>query len=135
MKSRLRALPAPLLTILLAGLLVACAEDPTPPGVGTPPAEPGEAPAADVIVIDSLLGENRFEPEEVTAPAGTEVTIWFRNGSGVEHTLTFDDPIQGDTGVVPAGASGEITFTTPEPGRYRFVCTIHPGMEGELVVL
>jgi plastocyanin len=134
MTARSGALRLVALAVLLASLLVACAEDVTTPSPPSVPG-PGEAPAADTMVVTTRLEENRYDPEELSAPANSEVTIRFENGSGVEHTLTFEGEIEGDTGVVAPGAVGEITIQTPEPGRYRFFCQIHPTMEGELVVL
>lgn len=33
------------------------------------------------------------------------------------------------------GATASVTFTTPsEPGRYLFICDVHPTMRGYLVV-
>ena len=55
--------------------------------------------------------------------------------TSVPHNLTFGDPIDAGTAVTVApGDSEVIEFTAPEAGEYTFVCTLHPGMEGVLVV-
>ena len=49
--------------------------------------------------------------------------------------ITFGEPINAATATtVPPGESETIEFTAPDPGEYPFVCTLHPGMEGTLVV-
>ena len=35
--------------------------------------------------------------------------------------------------MVPTGVP-TLTFAAPDPGDYKFVCTLHPGMEGTLTV-
>ena len=76
-----------------------------------------------------------FEPTEVTATGGGEISVAFENRSTVPHNLTFNAPIDAATAtIVPAGASETITFSAPEPGAYAFVCTLHPGMDGVLTV-
>ncbi len=75
-----------------------------------------------------------FEPTTVQAPANTPVNLTFSNQSTLPHNLTFQDAIQAQTSDLPGGANETISFTTPGPGAYTFVCTLHPGMEGTLTV-
>jgi plastocyanin len=81
-------------------------------------------------------GMNLFIPEVVEAPAGEELVLTFVNDSNiVPHNLSFGPPINVATDtVIPPGESQTITFTTPDPGEYTFVCTLHPGMDGILRV-
>lgn len=67
--------------------------------------------------------------EPLTVPVGTTVTVV--NRDGVTHTWTNPDGLW-DSGNLTQGA--EFAFTFEEPGTYRFVCTIHPTMEGEITV-
>lgn len=99
-------------------------------GAGTAQAV-GPAP----IAIGTGEGASlEFQPKSVTAPANTAVTVTFTNHSTLPHNLTFQEPINVKTADVAGSASETINFTTPAPGSYTFVCTIHPGMEGELAV-
>lgn len=75
-----------------------------------------------------------FQPKSVTAPANTAIAVTFTNHSTLPHNLTFQEPISVKTADIAGGASEALNFTTPAPGNYKFVCTIHPGMEGELAV-
>jgi glucose/arabinose dehydrogenase/plastocyanin len=79
---------------------------------------------------------NEFDPLEISVPAGATVRLTFENRSdSVPHNLTFGDPIEVATATTVApGDSETIEFTAPAEGEYTFVCTLHPGMEGTLVV-
>ena len=71
-----------------------------------------------------------FEPAEVTVSAGDTVT-WTNNDS-VGHDVTADSFSSGDPGGMAPGATFEHTFD--EAGTFDYVCTVHPGMEGSVVV-
>jgi plastocyanin len=71
-----------------------------------------------------------FEPAEVTVSAGDTVT-WTNNDS-VGHDVTADSFSSGEPGAMGGGATFEHTFD--EAGTFDYVCTVHPGMEGSVVV-
>ena len=106
----------------------------------TPAASASAGTGGDVveITVGTDTGTaNEFDPAEVTVPAGATVRLVFENRSDtVPHNLTFGDPINAATATTVApGDSETIEFTAPtEPGEYTFVCTLHPGMEGVLIV-
>ena len=75
-----------------------------------------------------------FEPTTVTAPPDAPLTVVFTNQSDLPHNLSFNQPIGVRTADLTTGASETLNFTSPGPGTYTFVCTIHPGMDGELTV-
>ncbi|MBY5162042.1 DUF2231 domain-containing protein [Salsipaludibacter albus] len=95
------------------------------PGTTPGPAEPAPDRSAGAVTID--ISAFAFVPPEVTVPVGTEVT--WANQDPTAHTATGDDF---DTGTVAGGASASTTFDTP--GEFAYVCTIHPSMEGLVVV-
>ena len=96
------------------------------------------APAGEVvrITVGTDAGADlRFEPAEVSVPAGSSVELTFQNQATVPHNLTFQGAITAATATtVEPGASDTVEFQAPAPGSYPFVCTLHPGMEGTLVV-
>ena len=110
-------------------------------GGGTPSASAAPSGEAAGEVVEATVGTdtgsaNEFVPAEVTVPAGATVQLTFRNESdSVPHNLTFGDPINAatETTVAP-GEEETIALTTPDAQEYTFVCTLHPGMEGTLVV-
>jgi plastocyanin len=71
-----------------------------------------------------------FNPAEVTVSVGDTVT-WTNNDS-VAHDVTADSFSSGDPGGMSPGDTFEQTFD--EAGTFDYVCTVHPGMEGTVVV-
>jgi plastocyanin len=72
-----------------------------------------------------------FDTDELSAPAGEQVTVAFDNQDSAPHTFTVSD-LDCDTGEVEAGSSAELSFTFPD-AETDYVCTIHPAMTGTLV--
>lgn len=77
------------------------------------------------VVMESFA----FTPAELTVPVGATVT--WTNRHGARHDVvaadgTFESPLFGE------GETFSFTFTAP--GEYPYVCTIHPGMEGKIIV-
>ena len=104
---------------------------------GSPAATAGEGSGEVVeITVGTDDGSDLlFDPIEVSVPAGATVRLTFTNESTVPHNLTFGEPINVATAtVVDPGEEETIEFTAPEAGEYTFVCTLHAGMEGTLVV-
>jgi plastocyanin len=117
------ALPA------LAALALATACIPAAGGQPTP--EPTIAP----MLIVTGPGQRAFTPASLTAETGTTVRLLYRNSSGESHNLTFLSPLSAATAtILDPGREELLEFPAPATGRYRFVCTIHLGMEGALII-
>jgi plastocyanin len=71
-----------------------------------------------------------FSPKEIHLNAGG--TVHWINHSGNIHNVTFDDRSLGASPIMYKGDSYEKKLD--RPGRYHYVCTFHPGMEGTVVV-
>ena len=86
-----------------------------------------EAPAAagTAVAIEAFA----FSPATVTVQAGQPVT--WENHDPAEHTVTAEGGAF-DSGTMAQGASFETTFDSP--GKHRYVCALHPGMKGTVVV-
>lgn len=122
--------PLPATAIGLVLILAACTSQP-----GTSADDPGANEVVEITVGTDDGSELLFDPTEISVPAGATVRLTFTNESTVPHNLTFDDPIDAATAaVVDPGESETIEFTAPESGEYTYVCTLHPGMEGTLIV-
>jgi plastocyanin len=89
---------------------------------------PAQAQVAEVKGDTSLV----FVPSVVNAKVGT-LTLTLGNIGGTPHNLTFDDRTLPAIGLV-SGTPKSTTLVFGKPGEYRFVCTIHAGMAGKVVV-
>jgi plastocyanin len=72
---------------------------------------------------------NHFVPSEHTVAVGGSLT-WVNfdreDHNVIAHDLAFESPL------IPPG--GAWTFTFTQPGRYPYLCDLHPGMEGVVIV-
>jgi len=113
--------PTKLLVIVyavLAAILVGCSPADDRPDGDDPPAN-----STNMVELRDI----QFTPATLTVEAGEEVT-WIWEDGTVEHNVVGDDfesDILND---------GTFTETFEEPGSYDYVCTLHPGMEGTIVV-
>jgi aldose sugar dehydrogenase len=106
-----------------------------PSATAAPTGGEGSGEVVEITVGTDEGTELLFDPDEITVPAGATVRLTFVNESTVPHNLTFGDPIGVATAtIVDPGAEETIEFTAPEAGEYTFVCTLHPGMDGTLIV-
>lgn len=104
----------------LAGLaLVALAAGCQPSGGGT--AADGPAQAVDRVEVLRAA----FDPAVVEVTAGTTVTWVFGNGM---HNVV------GDGFESEVLSEGTFSHTFEEPGSYDYTCTLHQGMDGQVVV-
>ena len=123
------------LTALALAALVAGSCVARPPGSG-PPGGSVALPPILVAVSTATGTERRFVPGSLAVPAGADIRLVFRNASDESHNLSFTGALESvrTRTIMDAGERDELTFSAPPPGTYRFVCTIHEGMTGELRV-
>jgi plastocyanin len=94
-----------------------------PPSSSAAVAPPTKAKAT--IVIRSFA----YHPATLKVAPGTRITVI--NKDSVTHTVTDQGVF--NTSLIPGG--GTKTFTAPtKPGRYPYICIIHPFMHGVLIV-
>jgi plastocyanin len=138
------------LGVLVAALLAisACGGATTPASTPAAPPSSSPSPAASAAPSGEPSGETveitigtdtgadlKFDPAELTVRAGANVRVTFENRASVPHNLTFQAPINVATATVVApGTSETVEFKAPAAGEYSFVCTLHPGMGGKLIV-
>ena len=74
------------------------------------------------------MSSGSFVPQTLTVPVGA-VVRWV-NSSSANHTVTSNDELF-DEAVSP----GEVfSYTFSTAGTYNYICTIHSGMSGTIVV-
>ncbi len=86
------------------------------------------APAAVDVVIDNFA----FGPATLTVPRGSTVT--WTNKDDDPHTVVSDG---GDPKLFKSGAldtDDHFTFTFNDAGTFKYFCTIHPRMQGTVIV-
>lgn len=109
------------------------------------------APPDGLLLDISVEGENlEYDKEEMSAPAGQEITVRFRNISQAQqhnwvlvengtkddvtadgvaagadnHWVAPDDPrVFFQTGLLEPETTSRVTFEVPPAGTYQFVCT------------
>ena len=91
----------------------------------------GAAPKTAAVSMQNIS----FEPADVTVAKGATVT--WTNDDSVAHDVTKSsgpgkDFKSGAAGGMGSGDTFEHTFDTA--GRFEYVCTVHPGMEGTVTV-
>ena len=85
------------------------------------------APASTGTV--SMMGL-RFHPDTISVRVGKRVT--WRNDDAVDHNVTATAGATFHSRAFGAGST--FSFTPTRPGPISYVCTLHPGMKGTLVV-
>lgn len=123
MPSRLAALLcAPTILLALAG----CGGGDSDEASSTPPPlQSGQ------VTVD--MKNTEFVPRDVRVKTGTEIT-WV-NQDSIDHNAVADD----EQNEIPKselfgkGKSYSVAFE--KPGKIKYVCTIHPGMEGTIEVV
>jgi plastocyanin len=102
--------------ILLAALgLAAChgVDDPKPP------------------VVEVFTPGNTFSPFSANVNAGGVVRF---NIFGDEHNVIFTPGITGAPADIQIVRDQIVDRTFPRAGDYPYSCTVHPGMNGEIIV-
>ena len=85
------------------------------------------APDAAQVTVDNFS----FSPAEIVVPAGTRIT-WV-NHDDIPHTVVdADDPKRMKSPPLDTDASYEHVFD--KPGTYHYFCSLHPHMQGTVVV-
>jgi len=99
-----------------------------PPGPNPSPSTPTTATL--VITIVGVNASLSYSPNPANARVGQRV-VW-RNADAMTHTATANAG-SFDTGFLAPGASST-PITMGAAGSFPYLCTIHPGMVGTLVV-
>ena len=89
-----------------------------------------QAPAATSGGGDVTMKDIKFSPSTVDVKAGDTVT--WTNDDSVGHDVTGDGFKSGSAGGLQNGDTFKHKFD--KAGTFKYQCTVHPGMTGEVVV-
>jgi plastocyanin len=96
-------------------------------------------PTINILEGSSVQGSPDYDPDELTASAGAEVTVV--NQDTLPHTATSgtgpQDPESAqlfDTSLINGGESATLSLAQVNPGQYDYYCMVHPYMTGKVVV-
>jgi plastocyanin len=124
--------------LLIADETVVDAAAATPEAAGATPAAGGEEQAAGEGAGEALVVESYdiyFEPDELSVPANTEVTVQLPNEGAAQHNFSIDE-LGIDVDIAP-GATEETVINAPA-GEYEYYCNVPghkaAGMFGTLTV-
>jgi plastocyanin len=100
---------------------------------------PAGGPTINILEGSSIQGSPDYDPEELTASAGAEVTVV--NQDTLPHTATSgtgpQDPESAqlfDTSLINGGESATLSLAQVTPGQYDYYCMVHPFMTGKINV-
>jgi plastocyanin len=96
-------------------------------------------PTINILEGASIQGSPDYDPEELTASAGAEVTVV--NQDTLPHTVTSgtgpQDPESAqlfDTSLINGGESATLSLAQATPGQHDYYCIVHPFMTGKIIV-
>jgi plastocyanin len=96
-------------------------------------------PTINILEGASIQGSPDYDPDELTASAGAEVTVV--NQDTLPHTVTSgtgpQDPESAklfDTSLINGGESATLSLAQVTPGQYDYYCIVHPFMTGKINV-
>ncbi len=96
------------------------------------PASSSPASSGGVVKVD--MKNIQFDPKTITVKKGT--TVEWVNEDSVNHDVTKRSgpgpQFASGTGNIGSGGTYKQTFNTP--GTIQYHCTVHPGMDGTIVV-
>ncbi|HET6808735.1 MAG TPA: plastocyanin/azurin family copper-binding protein [Nitrososphaera sp.] len=102
-------------------------------------AAPAGGPTINILEGASIQGSPDYDPEELTASAGAEVTVV--NQDTLPHTVTSgtgpQDPESAqlfDTSLINGGESATLSLAQVAAGQYDYYCIVHPFMTGKITV-
>jgi plastocyanin len=95
------------------------------------------SPVGGIAQITISAGDDyRFHPSTITVHPGRLKVVLTHTGSGAPHNWQLPGRAADDVPLTSAGQTNSVTFETPAPGKYRFICSIHvtQGQIGTLIV-
>ena len=96
----------------------------------TPGTSPAGEPAATGDGVRVSMKGIAYVPESVTVKVGQKIT-WV-NDEGVDHNVVANSGADFKSELF--GQDGTFEYTPDKAGTIKYECTVHPGMDGTVVV-
>ncbi len=119
------------LTLALAGCGGSSSATVAEQAGSAPTATASGAPSAQEFFLQGN-DQDEFVPARFSAKVGS-LALTLRNGA-VPHNVVFDDSSLTGIPTISGAETKTTMLTFAKAGTYTFVCTIHPGMDGAIVV-
>jgi amicyanin len=97
--------------------------------IAAPHAQEQPAGNASALSAAVLIGNFTFTPAEITVAPGTTVT--WTNGDDIPHTVTATNKAFRSKAM---DTDQRYSFTFTVPGTYDYFCSLHPQMQGKVIV-
>ena len=115
----------------LAGLLCVLAWPAAAASVAAQPAAAADVAVQPAAAADVVIDNFSFSPAEITVQAG--VTVTWTNKDDMPHTITAAaHPPQFRSNALDTGDKVSFVFATP--GIFHYFCSLHPQMQGTVIV-
>lgn len=111
----------------ITALLGACGSDDSP-SVAETTTTAASADGGAAATVDITTKNLTFVPKATDAEVGQKV-VWHFDDSGIAHNVTGDDGLKSGN-----KTDGTYDHTFTKAGTYKYACTLHTGMEGEVTV-
>lgn len=83
------------------------------------------------LTIDVFMPGERFSPFQAIVKQGGTVRFLFPS---LEHNVIWERRFSGAPADIPVTANTTVTRVFPTVGVFDYKCTLHPGMDGQIVV-
>ena len=120
-----------LMILPLALAILACGGSSDSTGPGTTGGGGGGGGSGPVATTAVEMKSLSFTPPAIKVAGGTTVT-WTNSDVGTLHNVTFDGAAVPPSGNFDSGNKSLVMPTVA--GTYTYKCTLHPGMNGSVVV-
>ena len=103
--------------------------------LANPAGQPAAIGVTNLSVVYDGFQRHRFAPSVVQVPVGTTITWEFADRGASGNDTPVGHNVIGDGWGSPVLASGTWQHIFTAPGTYRYVCSLHPGMDGVVEVV
>lgn len=110
------------LAVVAAVALTGCGDDSTS---SSQPTEPQTG------TVDVGMNRLKFDPDSITVKTGAKI-VW-TNKENVPHDVVAREGADFESDQF--GEGGTFEWTAEKAGEVKYVCTLHPGMDGTITVV